>query len=234
MKNQLATLFAAAALGLAPLAQADDAGGIGIEVKGGTLGVGAEINYAISPRFTIGAGINKYSASTTDTADNIDYDVDLDLSTVSLMLNFHPFKGSFRLTAGAMLNGNELNMTAKPNGATYDIGGNTYDSNDLGKLVGSVDFKNIAPYAGIGWGKSASSGFGFTMDIGVLFQGSPSVDFSTKNTDYAALAATAGIPQAQLEAQLKADLIEEEANAEKDIEGFDMYPVISLGVNYRF
>jgi hypothetical protein len=85
-----------------------------------------------------------------------------------------------------------------------------------GDLKATVDFNKIAPYAGIGFGHSASSGIGFTLDVGVLLQGEPEVDIS------------AGPLVSQ------ADIDQEEANAEDDIKGFTMYPVVSAGVNFRF
>jgi hypothetical protein len=221
MNKKYSLLLAAIALAAGTTAQAADTGGIAVELKAGTLGGGAEVNYAISPMFTVGVGINKYSASTTDTADNIKYDVDLDLQSIALLANFHPFSGTFRLTAGAMLNSNELKMKAKPNGS-YDIGGMTYTPAEVGTLKATVDFNSFAPYAGFGWGKSASSGFGFTLDVGVLFQGSPNVSLKAKG------GTLSGDPAFQ------ADLKQEESNAEDDIKGFTMYPVASLGINYRF
>jgi hypothetical protein len=221
MKKIHSVLLAATLLAMGTTANAADSGGIAVEVKAGTLGGGAEVNYAISPMFTVGVGINKYSASTDDTADDIDYDVDLDLQSIALLANYHPFSGTFRLTAGAMLNNNELNMTAQPNGS-YDIGGVNYTPSQVGTLEATVDFNSIAPYAGIGWGKSASSGFGFTLDVGVLFQGSPNVSFKAKGGTLSN------------DPSFQSDLKQEESNAEDDIEGFDMYPVASLGINYRF
>lgn len=172
----------------------------------------------------MGVGINKYSSSSTDTTDGIDYDVDLDLQTIAVLANFHPFAGSFRFTAGVMINSNELGMTARPSGLTYDIGGTLYPVADVGILKAAVDFKRMAPYAGIGFGHSASSGLGFTLDIGVLMQGEPQVDFSTAG----------GTPAVNQSAAFLADLAAEEANAEDDIKGFTMYPVISAGLNFRF
>jgi len=158
----------------------------------------------------------------TDTTDGIDYDVDLALQTISLLANFHPFAGSFRLTAGVMINSNELKMTAKPSGLNYNIGGTDYLASDVGILKAAVTFNKIAPYAGIGVGHSSSSGFGFNLDIGVLMQGEPSVDFKVAG---GILAGTE---------PFDTDLAQEEANAEDDIKEFTMYPVIAAGINYRF
>lgn len=224
MRKLCSILVATAVLSFGPMANASEAGGVAVGVKGGTLGAGMELNYPISSRITINVGINKYSSSTTDTTDGIDYDVDLDLQTIALLANFHPFAGSFRITAGAMLNSNELNMTSTPSGLNYNIGGTDYAVSDVGILKATVNFKKIAPYAGIGFGHSASSGFGFMFDVGVLMQGEPQVDLSTQG----------GTPAVNQSPAFLASLEQEEANAEDDIKGFTMYPVVSAGVNYRF
>lgn len=215
MKRIPSILTAAVLLVTGSMASASETGGFGAGVKAGTLGAGVELTYAISPRLTMGVGINKFSSSTTDTTDGIDYDVDLNLQTVAVLANFHPFAGSFRITAGAMINSNELEMTADCSGGC-EIGGTVYPAVAVGDLKATVDFNKIAPYAGIGFGHSASSGLGFTLDVGVLLQGEPQVDIS------------AGPLVSQ------ADIAQEEANAEDDISGFTMYPVVSAGINFRF
>jgi hypothetical protein len=205
------------------MVSASETGGFGAGVKGGTLGAGVEITYAISPRLTMGVGINKYSTSGTETTDGIDYDVDLDLQTVAVLANFHPFAGSFRFTAGVMINSNELNMTANPDGlGNYNINGTDYNIAQVGTLKAAVDFNRIAPYAGIGFGHSASSGLGFTLDVGVLMQGSPNVDLTSTGGSESNLA------------YFQAELAQEAAAAEDDIKGFTMYPVVSAGLNFRF
>jgi hypothetical protein len=219
------SLAVAAALVAGPMAYAGETGGVAVELKAGTLGGGVEVNYAVSPKFTVGLGLNKFTRSFSDTTDGIDYDVDMNLQSLALLASFHPFEGAFRLTAGAMSNGNELEMKAKLNPSqTYDIGDTTgtYTGDDIGTLSGKVDFNAVAPYFGLGWGKSPEKGFGLTLDIGVLFQGAPKVDFTS----------TGGT--LSNDANFQAELKKEEANAEDDIKGFTAYPVMSLGLNYRF
>jgi hypothetical protein len=171
----------------------------------------------------VSAGVNKYSVSSTDTTDGIDYDVDLDLNTVAVLANFHPFAGSFRITGGVMINSNELGMTANPDAlGNFNINGTDYSVAQVGILKAAVDFKRIAPYAGIGFGHSASSGLGFTLDVGVLMQGSPNLDLTSTG---GSLSGTA---------PFEAEIAQEEEAAEDDIKGFTMYPVVSAGLNYRF
>jgi len=206
--------------GFAPVAFAAGLEDIDIELKGGTLGMGGEINYAINPMFTVGLGLNTFTQNLNQTDSDIEYDVEFKLQTFALLGSYHPFEGVFRLTGGLMLNGNKLSETAKLTG-TYDIGGTTYTATEVGTLKSTVDFNAIAPYLGLGWGKSAGSGFGVTFDIGVLFQGSPNVSMTANGT-----AANNPVFMAKLKA--------EEADAADGLKGFTMWPVMSLGLNYRF
>ena len=214
-------LLAIVAASLANNAWADGTGSFDAGVKLGTLGFGVEVNYPLNSYLTVAVGLNKFSKSRTDTIDNNDYKENIDLKTLSLLLNFHPFAGSFRLTAGAMINNNELSLKAEPN-ATYDINGTLYSAAQVGKLEANVDFHKFAPYAGIGFGHSASSGLGFTLDLGVMMQGKPNVDLSS----------TGGV--LSNDATFQSELKKEEANAEDDIKDFTVYPVVSVGLNYRF
>lgn len=221
MRKTSAMLVAISLMAFGAIVNASEKGGLAVGAKGGTLGAGVELNYPISSMFSINVGINKFTSSATDTTDGIEYDVDLNLQTVALLGNIHPFGGSFRITAGAMLNNNELKMTADP-AASYDIGGTTYTAAEVGSLSAAVDFNRVAPYAGIGWGFSASSGLGFTLDIGFLMQGEPNVELTSRG---GTLSGDAGF---------QAELAQEEANAENDIKGFTTYPVVAAGINYRF
>ena len=213
-------LPALACLTLGNNAWADDTGGFDVGVKAGTLGAGVEINYPINSNMTVAVGLNSFSQSETDTIDGIEYDEDIDLQTFSVLFNYHPFGGSFRITAGAMLNNNELSLAAKPT-ANYDINGTIYTAAQVGDLKAKVDFEKIAPYVGIGLGHGASSGLSFTLDVGVLLQGEPNVDL------------TASGP-ISTDAGFQANLAQEEAAAEDDIKDFTVYPVIALGLSYRF
>jgi len=201
-------------------ALADETGGFDVGVKISTLGAGVEVNYPITSNMTVAVGFNTFSQSETDTIDGIEYDEDIDLQTFSVLFNFHPFNGSFRITAGAMLNNNELSLAAKPS-AFYDINGTPYSSAQVGELKATVDFKKIAPYLGVGIGHGTSSGLSFTLDVGVLMQGKPNVELTANGL-------ASGDPAFQ------ANLQQEEDAAEDDIEDFTMYPVIALGMSYRF
>ena len=219
--RQFASIFVAVMFLVIPFSANADTGGLGVGVKAGSLGFGVELNYPISSKLSLSAGINSYSGNQTDTADGIDYDIDVNLQSMALLAHIHPFSGSFRITGGAMINNNELKLKAD-SAASYDIGGTTYTAAQVGQLGATVDFNKFAPYLGIGWGYSPSTGVGFSLDAGVLLQGAPKVDLYSKG---GTLSGTPG---------LQSELAAEEKSAEDDLKEFDTLGVISAGLNIRF
>ncbi|MDH5512691.1 MAG: hypothetical protein OEY27_05685 [Gammaproteobacteria bacterium] len=216
MRNRVITVCATLML-LYPAA-AVQAGDTGVNMKAGTLGIGVEISRSFSDRFSIGVGFNSYDHKTTDEASGINYDFIFELQSAAVLANFHPFGGTFRFTGGVLFNNNELDLTGKPSGSAYVINGTSYPAATVGDLTGKLTFNSTAPYLGIGWGNRPGAKVGLSVDIGVLNQGSPKL----------ALATTGSVPG------LAADLEQERRSAEEDLSDFKWYPVLSLGVYFRF
>jgi len=217
MLNKVFITFALLSVFLCSLVYAQD---ISMALKASTLGAGLEAQRTFSDSFGGRVGINYFTYDKSGTKDDIDYNIDLNLLSVSALLDWHPFKGSFRISGGALYNGNDIDLDAK-SAATYQIGGTTYNAGSIGNLTGNVDFNDIAPYLGVGWdstfGKSRK--FGFLLELGAIYQGTPKVDLSTS------IAASQA---------LQNDLQAEEDNLKKDLDEFEYYPVLAVGFNYRY
>ena len=193
----------------------------GVNLKAGTLGAGVELSRSFSDKFSVGLGFNAYDYKTTDSASDIDYDFNFDLQSVALLANYHPFGGAFRFTGGALYNNNELKLTGKPTaGSTYTINGVTYTAAQVGTLTGTLVFDKTAPYVGLGWGNRPNGRLGVSFDIGALYQGSPGLSLSATG--------------ALSDPALASDLEQERRSAEDDLKDFKWYPVISLGMYFRF
>jgi len=187
-----------------------------------TLGLGVEGTARILPKLNARLGINYYPYTYDEEEDDVDYDIDMNLFSGSALLDWHPFAGVFRISAGLVLNRNELDMEARPTGFV-EIGDQEYAPAEVGTLSGDVDFRSVAPYVGIGWGNAVGEDkrWGFVCDLGIVFQGSPDAD----------LAATGPIAS---DPTFQADLAKEEENLEDDLDFFKYYPVISFGISYKF
>ena len=192
-----------------------------------TLGAGVEFVKPINENVTIGLGINGYTYSESMDESGVSYEADLELQTLSLIANYHPWAGIFRVSGGVMYNGNNFSITAEPAAdGTYEFNGETYDATDVGSVTGEIDFNNMAPYIGIGLGKSpASTGWSLDVNVGLLYQGTPD----------ASLTATCGVLLQDAQCtQLQSDLASEQTELQDELDGFEWYPVVSLGVSYMF
>ncbi len=198
-------------------------GGIGVSAKVGTTGVGGELTMGISSNFGIRAGYSWFSfrARLEDSSNDSDsYDIDLKLQTLPILLDWHPWKGEFRISAGAVFNGNKLVVSAEQ-GSTIDIGDGEYT---IESLEGKATFPSFVPYAGIGYGNAADkrSRWHFAFDAGVIFQGQPDIE----------LKAQAANPL--LQPLLEMDVKREEEDIEDEASAFTIYPVVSFGVSFCF
>lgn len=198
----------------------------GIYAKAGTFGFGGGIGYGITDTLTARLGYTAFSYDTDVNTDDVDYDAEAKIGGGELMLDWHPFSGSFRLTAGMIANRNKIDVDAKAN-QSVTINGVTYTPSQLGTLDGTVDFKSTAPYLGIGWGNVAgkNGNFHFVADIGVVFQGSP--DVKLNGTCGASLNAS----QCN---QLQSNVQVEEDKLNDEVSDYKQWPVISFGLGYRF
>ena len=221
MKTLFAAVAAVPLLFFPGVAPADTSLGI----RGGTLGGGVELSYAVSQRAALRLGTDRYNRTQTSTEDNIRYDAKLKLQTASLMFDLFPFANNFRMSLGAMSNGNKLTLKGKPTGGTFTINNVTYNAADVGSLDAQVDFNKAAPYFGFGYGRPVNGGLSLIFDLGVLFQGSPK----------SKITATCGAATPALTcSQLQSDAATEQARLEDSLHKFKYYPVISLGLAYTF
>ncbi len=216
-----ATLFAASTTSAL-------AGDIAVGLVAGTAGAGAELTYGVAKDINLRGTLRGFDYSYDFTEDNIRYEGDLKLRNGGVTADWFPFSGSFRLSAGAMYNGNEVKARAKPNTlpATYTI--NDVDYVIDGHVDSNIDWRKFAPYLGIGWGNAVArnSNWSFSFDLGVMFTGEP-------NSDLTATGTVNGIP-VEDNAQFQSDLAAERNNLNDEIKDAKFYPVVQLGVHYKF
>jgi hypothetical protein len=203
---------------------------VGIGATAGTLGIGAELTISGSSHVQGRLGIHGYSYSERREESDIEYDADANLRTATGFLDWHPGGRGFRLTGGLVYNGTEVKGTSlPPSSGFYNIGGVQVPVALLGTLDGKIDFDPVVPYAGLGWGSAPGrSGLGFTMDAGVMFQGKGKAHLTPR------IPAGSPLNDPTARAALQILLDREERDIEDDIDKYDLYPVVSLGVSYRF
>jgi hypothetical protein len=228
--NALHLGLAAALLALPALSLAADgsnpptlADRLDVGLNVGSLGVGGQVSWLLVPnKLSLRVGAHRYNYNHDTSADGIDYGGQLKLKSEMLTLDWHPFEGRFHLSAGMVANGNQFDLSAKPGaGGTYTINGKTYTAAQVGTLSAKVNFPSTAPYLGIGWGDSMpTAGLHFIGDIGVVSQGTPRAKITATG--------------AAADPSLAADIQQAETELRNKLNDFKLYPLVQLGIAYRF
>lgn len=210
-------IFSAAGLGYS------ETGKVAVAAKASSLGLGAELTAGITQTINGRIGFNAFEYDYDGTEGDVEYEFTLNLFSVSALLDWHPFDSGFRITGGALYNGNDVDAEGKPTNGSYKIGDETYTAEDVGTLTANFDVDDVAPYIGIGWGNAVSKDkrWSFVFDLGVIYQGSPEVTLSANGT-------LANDPT------FSAELEKERRELEDDLDSYKYYPVIAFGVSYKF
>ena len=193
-------------------------------LKLGTLGLGIDVSTPINDKLSARFNLNGATYSDTQEKDNNEFEGTLDLLTTGVLLDYYPFENNFRLSTGVYYNGNGFDGTIKSTKETkIEIGDKEYSLDELGSLDTKLVFDKIAPYVGLGWGNDAhDKGWGFTFDLGVMYHGEADVNLE------------ADIKNQALAQEINDATKREEVNSEDDLNDFQFYPVVMLGVNYSF
>jgi opacity protein-like surface antigen len=222
MKFKVAlTVLAAAAFS----AQAQ-AAEFGIYGTAGTVGLGGGIAVTFNDYLGARLGYTAYDYTVDDIEEtDLTLDGKLELGGVQALLDWYPVGGGFRVTVGAV-ESLSLSARARPIGGTYTLNGVDYDAADIGEATGTAKFDSLAPYLGVGLGRtlSADGRFAVSADIGVVFTGSPDVRLNV----------TCAVADAAFCADLQNDVAAERAELQSDADDLKFWPVLAVGVSYKF
>lgn len=203
----------AVVLGALPaVTMAGDAGTVYTQI--GTNGLGLGYAKSVSQDWAVRGQYNalpkqSFSGDVGDFGSSAKMTVEIDWNSLELLGDWYPGAGGFRLTGGVVFNNNKI--TVAGTGATVGSATNQTVNAEI-KLSDSV-----APYLGIGYSTRPkdAKGFGFTYDLGVMFQ-------NPKST----LTASGGATQADIDAQ--------NVKVQDAINKLKVMPAFSIGVSYSF
>jgi len=222
-KTKAVTLLALACalLGSAGRSQAQ---GFAVGLKAGTLGAGLDLTVGLAPSVNLRVGAQGFSLSRTFTQEDVSYDGKADLRSAWLLLDVHPGGKGTRLSIGGVYSRNKITGTSNASG-TVTINGVTYPVASVGTIDGEATAKDLCPYLGLGWGNAVQPGsrVRFAFDIGVFYQGAPKISLTAHPVNPALVPPT-----------FFADLEKERQKVEDDASKYKFYPVVNLGLSYRF
>ncbi len=207
--------------GLSGTAMAD--GDFAITGGIGTMGGTVEGQFQVNDYFQLRAGANYLAFDEDIDVDDITYDGELDFSGFGAFVDVHPFGNSFFVTGGAYAGGKEIDLVASSTVAV-EIGGVVFTPAEYGQLEGDVSFDDVAPFLGLGFDTTfeGSGNWGFNVLAGAALFGSGDVT----------LDAVGGT--LSNDPILQAQLAQEIQDIENEIEDYELWPVVQVGLSYRF
>jgi hypothetical protein len=191
-----------------------------LALKVGALGLGVEYSRSFGDRLAVRGAVYGAQIGFDGDEGGIEYDSELIWDSLSIGVDFHPGKGPFRLSGGYLNNDNRIEASSAPV-SSEEIGDSSYTAAQIGTLNGLITFDDSATFGGVGWDWSRDGGFGMSLDVGLVSQGSPVAELSATG-----LAAS--------NAAFQQDLENEELQIEEDLEDIDLVPYLTLGFVFRF
>jgi hypothetical protein len=195
-----------------------------VRAKAGTTGVGGDVSFSVIPRIALRAGATMMPVKPEGTFSDVNYQVELPSPLFTAGADLY-LLGGVRLMGGLLFGAQHTDITGIYNGSAT-IGGQQYSGAELGELVGRVSARRVAPFVGLGFGKSVGPGVGLSLDVGGAFLGTPTLDLNATGTC---------MNNTQCRAALQTNLSREEAEIQPELEKYaKVFPMISLGLRVGF
>lgn len=206
-------VIASVLAGLSMVAQADT---FAVIPQVGLAGAGATVQWGFTPYLAMSAGYTGLNYSIKDVkTDEATYNGDLSLKNPQLFLNWAPFGGSFRLSAGVIgqqsqfdLNASEFNDPEAAPVSSIDIEANYPQS--------------VAPALTLGWESNLSkTGLGYHISLGAMYAGEPEV------TTRATCKSSGSQPACD------AYTASERRKVEDELRSYQILPILQAGLIFR-
>jgi len=205
-----------------------------VSARVGTLGIGPEVSIRIPNShwgfrgnmnfFTYNdSSIYHHRFTNNNPANGYDLDAQFGGSfrffNGGLTTDFYPLGSGLRVSLGVYGVGNRVTARATPTGDAR-IGRRIYDVQDAGSVSLKAIPNQVAPYIGFGYAGRIVSNIVFSVDAGILAEGNPKVSMTTEG------------PAASLPSFT--DSVERERRRIQHDVNIPVYPVLELGLGYRF
>jgi len=223
----------------AQVAAGNESGNIGVALKVSTLGPGAEVAFPIGNKLNIRGGYNMFNYTRNFTKDGIQYAGNLYFRSGEANVDWFPIGHQIHFSPGLLFyNGNKVEaVAAVPGGQNFTLNNTTYTSSpsDPVKGDGMIDFTKVAPTFRVGFGNlvpRSGKHWSVLADVGIAYTGTPRTQLAFSGT--ACIPNTLNCFNAATDPTVQANVQAEQTKINKDLTLFKFYPIISVGVGYKF
>jgi hypothetical protein len=211
---------------------------VGIGLSASTLGLGIQGVVGVTQKSHVRVGFNAFSYSDNFTKEGAHYAGKLRLR--SFQATYDQFLWHSIHISGGLLawNGDRGSFnTTIPGGQPFTLGSTSYYSSSANPVSGAglVTFNEAAPIVLIGFGNllpGSEKHFGYSVEAGVAFQGSPRVNLNLAGTACSDSAQTRCTNAAS--PSLQSSVLAEQTKLDTNLSFLQYYPIIAITLDYRF
>lgn len=206
-----------------------DGQGFAVDVSGGTTGGSAHAQLGLHPRLALRMGYNYLEFGRDDEeVSGVSYSGDLEFSGFGGFVDLHPFRSAFTVTGGVFVGDKSVLLDAVPV-EDVTLGDQAFTPEEVGTLTGDAEFADTAFFAGLGYDPSLykDGKLSLVVRAGVLFADEPDVALD------ASILGDSSLPD-EARTRLRDALDAEAIQIADDVDDYAYYPVLTLGLGYRF
>lgn len=211
--------------------------GVFTSINVGTQGIGMDVGYQFNPHLKARLRGAYLSYDYKDTWDDVaQAKLNYNGSNFGAILDYHPWAACFHVSTGLNLTGMnaKLNVTNSTGIDSVKIGDDTYDLRNGTSIHGRYQWNRVQPYLGVGWSSDGDKdrSFYFSIDLGVNFMGTGK--FSVGHTGDLSYTDNSGKTYKASDADIERSVRKEGRDFFKIVDKIWVYPVLQIGVGYRF
>jgi hypothetical protein len=206
--------------------------------KADTLGLGFEIATPLALRINLRSSFNIFAFDDPFNIDGVNYDARLHLKSSETTVDWFPrATGGFHISPGLLYLKNTMSAPASVGpGQTFVLGTQTFLNSIDDPMTGtsSVVYPHtFAPMLLLGFGNIIPRTYrhiSFPVEFGAAYTGAPQISVALNGT----ACTTEGCVNFAGNAQAQTFLKQEVYNLNEDLKRYPVFPIVSLGVAYRF
>lgn len=189
----------------------------------GTTGAYVEGQFRLTSRVSLRATYEVVDFEREQDVDDVTYGGHLDSGVIGGFVQIHPAESDFFISGGGLFGERALGLSARPTNPVT-IGNQSFTPTQIGRLEGEADLGDRAVALGAGWDSTFShvNGLGWRLMAGVALGQAPDVHLNSVGGSLSS--------DPNLQAQLRI----EEGRIEDAAEELRFYPVVQVGLTWRF
>ncbi len=211
---------------------------LAIGLTGGIAGIGVQVATPLATKINLRGGFSFLNYNPTIVEDGIPIDGAIKFRSAFAGVDLYPFRNTFHITPGMTLfNGNKaLATTNIAGGSNFEINDTNYTSDLTDPVHGVFDMtfgRRYAPSLTVGFGNMLrrDSHWSIPVDFGFQYIGTPKFTLSMQGT---VCDPTDGCNTIASDPDTQSNLAQEQTQINHDIAPLKFYPILSIGVAYRF